>query len=146
MTESSSPIDCNGFGALTSLNLPQIKVLKLRISARWRRPESIPGRVVANVLRGALGLVFRKLVCPTEWFDNPCHPCPMYINCEYGRLFNPKPSVLGDQLRSQQDSPRPFVIEPTGLDEYHYQRSERIVFGLMLLVEPSLTPAFRDNT
>ncbi|MBW3541069.1 MAG: hypothetical protein KY476_12440, partial [Planctomycetes bacterium] len=96
----------------TAPALPDVKLLRLEIAVRWSRPYEIPAPVVSNVLRGALGITLRRLVCPPEWLDNPCAPCPLYEACAYGRVFMPTPPPDATQLRLQQDLPRPFVIEP----------------------------------
>lgn len=111
---------------------PAISAVRLAIEVRWVRPTVIPGPVIANVLRGALGLVFRKLVCPREWMDNSCPPCPLYASCAYGQVFVPTPPADGNRLRLQQDLPRPFVIEPPGLASGELHSPDRLTFGLML--------------
>lgn len=111
---------------------PNISALRLAIDVRWVRPTVIPGPVIANVLRGALGLVFRKLVCPREWMDHECPPCPLYASCAYGQVFVPTPPADGNRLRLQQDLPRPFVIEPPGLADDTLHAPDRLTFGLML--------------
>lgn len=115
------------------LSVPQLDLLSLEIIVRWRRPTIIPGPVVTNVLRGALGLIFRKLVCPTEWMDHPCHPCPMYLSCPYGQLFMPTPPPEASKLRLQQDLPKPYVIEPPGLQPDRPVTTERLPFALILI-------------
>jgi hypothetical protein len=113
-------------------HVPEVELVSLAIAVRWRRPTIIPGAVVANVLRGALGITFRKLVCPAEWLDHPCAPCPMYSTCAYGLLFNPTPPDDAAQLRLQQDLPRPFVIEPPGLHPDTPATPEQMTFALTL--------------
>jgi len=105
-------IDDNPPEADCSAALPNFRAVRLAIRTRWARPNRIPGHVIANVLRGALGLTLRKLVCPEGWLNNDCHSCPLYDECAYGRLFAPTPPADADRLRLQQDLPRPFVIEP----------------------------------
>ncbi|MBI1348162.1 CRISPR system precrRNA processing endoribonuclease RAMP protein Cas6 [bacterium] len=112
--------------------LPQIRAVRLVIRTRWRRPNLIPGPVVANVLRGALGITFRKLVCPEGWLDHACHPCPLYAECGYGQVFAPTPPDDATQLRLQQDLPRPFVIEPPGLHPDEPITDAGLTFRLML--------------
>lgn len=116
-----------------NLSVPHLEMLSLEIVVRWRRPTIIPGPVVSNVLRGALGLIFRKLVCPAEWMDHPCHPCPMYSSCAYGRLFMPTPTEEASKLRLQQDLPKPYVIEPPGLQPERTVTPEKLPFALTLI-------------
>ncbi len=114
------------------VSLPRMHIISLDVAVRWRRPCIIPGPVVANVLRGALGITFRRLVCPAEWMNRECHPCALYAGCAYGRVFMPTPPLDAPQLRLQQDLPRPFVIEPPGLDPKAPVSPEGLTFRLML--------------
>lgn len=117
---------------IPGLTLPAIRAVQLEICTRWRRPNVIPGPVIANVLRGALGMTLRKLVCPEGWHDNPCPPCPLYRECVYGQVFVPTPPEDASQLRLQQDLPRPFVIEPPGMHPDEQMTPEGLTFRLML--------------
>jgi hypothetical protein len=112
--------------------LPMIRAIRIAVRIRWRRPTVIPGPVIANVLRGALGITLRQLVCPREWMDHPCPPCPLYAECAYGQVFQPTPPDEATQLRKQQDLPRPFVIEPPGLDPEEPVTPEGLTFRVML--------------
>jgi hypothetical protein len=114
------------------LSLPSLRVTRLEIRTRWRRPTTIPGPIVANVLRGALGITLRKLVCPDEWIDNHCPDCPLYQSCAYGQVFMPTPPADAAQLRLQQDLPRPFVVEPPGLHPEDRLTPNGLTFRLML--------------
>ncbi len=112
--------------------LPNIRAVRLEVRTRWKRKTSIPGAVLANVLRGALGLTLRKLVCPQEWLDHNCPDCVLYRNCAYGQVFVPTPPPESVQLRLQQDLPRPFVIEPPGLHPDDHVTEDGLTFRLML--------------
>lgn len=112
--------------------LPNIQALRIEVRTRWKRPTSIPGPILANVLRGALGITLRKLVCPEEWMNHPCPECPLYRDCVYGQVFMPSPPADSPQLRLVQDLPRPFVIEPPGLHPDDRTTDEGLTFRLML--------------
>ncbi|HWL08004.1 MAG TPA: CRISPR system precrRNA processing endoribonuclease RAMP protein Cas6 [Planctomicrobium sp.] len=116
----------------SELLLPSIRAIRLEVRTRWKRPTSIPGPILANVLRGALGITFRKLVCPTEWMDHVCAECPLYRDCAYGQVFMPSPPADSKTLRLIQDLPRPFVIEPPGLHPDDRVTDEGLTFRLML--------------
>lgn len=122
----------NAMGEAAGQLWPAIRALRLVIQTRWKRPTTIPGPVLANVLRGALGVTLRKLVCPEEFFDHDCAPCPLYRDCAYGQVFMPTPPPDSRQLRLQQDLPRPFVIEPPGLHPEERVTSDGLTFRLML--------------
>lgn len=115
-----------------SADWPEIRALKLAISVRWQRPNVIPPQVLANILRGGLGITLRQLACPKEWQDNPCPPCPLYRDCPYGQVFSPSPPADAHQLRLQQDLPRPFVIDPLRQDQDQPTDPTGITFHLML--------------
>lgn len=117
---------------LTTTAVPDVELLKLQVTVRWARPHMIPGPVIANVLRGAVAITFRRLVCPEQFFEEECAPCPLYQGCAYGQLFAPGPSSDAQQLRSQQDLPRPFVLEPPGLHPEQPITPERLTFQLVL--------------
>jgi hypothetical protein len=91
---------------------PELDILSLEVTARWQRPTTIRESELANVLRGGFGLLFRRLVCPPEWFRHECAPCPLYAQCPYGQIFSPSPPADATCLRKQADLPRPFVIRP----------------------------------
>jgi hypothetical protein len=70
-------------------------------------PAGKPG----NVLRGAFGLLFRKLTCVPEC-ESARH-CPMQQECPYSRVFEPRPGGAPSGLA---DAPRPFVFRASHLD------------------------------
>lgn len=70
-----------------------------------------PGKA-ANVLRGALGTVFRRFACPPECTGAKL--CEMRESCPYARLFEPTPLQGGPS--GFADSPRPFVFRARHLD------------------------------
>jgi len=111
---------------------PRIQALRIVIRTRWMQPTLIPGAVLANVLRGALGLTLRKLVCPEEFFNHDCAPCPLYRDCAFGQVFMPTPPSDATQLRLQQDLPRPFVIEPPGLHPDDRATADGLTFRVVL--------------
>lgn len=118
---------------LHGTSFPHVELVSLSIAVRWQRPTLIPATIVANVLRGALGITFRRLVCPAEWMNHECRPCPLYADCAYGQVFMPSPPHDSPQLRLQQDLPRPFIIEPPGLDPNAPVTPERMTFRLTLV-------------
>jgi hypothetical protein len=100
-----------------SLNLPPFQILRLRISVRFRYPPDLPDQLIANILRGGLGLTMRHLVCPQQWMDRACPSCPLYANCVYGQIFQSTPPADSQRLSLQQDAPRPFVVVPPELED-----------------------------
>jgi len=73
-----------------------------------RFPAGKPG----NILRGALGSIFRKLVCTPECTD--AKTCERRTTCPYARIF--EPSASGSGPSGLSDWPRPFVFRAGHLD------------------------------
>lgn len=97
---------------------------------RFRALESLffpPGKA-GNIVRGALGTIFRRLVCLP---DCPgARECLSRSQCPYARLFEPaaiipSPSGLGDW-------PRPFVLRATHLDGQTVPPGESFYFDVHL--------------
>jgi hypothetical protein len=86
-----------------------------------------PGKA-GNIVRGALGTIFRSLVCP---LDCPgARECPLRGQCAYAQLFEPtaiipSPSGFGDW-------PRPFVLRAANLDGHTVSPAEFFHFDVHL--------------
>ena len=66
-----------------------------------------------NILRGAFGNIFRKLVCIPD-----CHEaktCEVRSTCPYARVFEPQ-AARGEGPSGLADWPRPFVFRASHLD------------------------------
>jgi hypothetical protein len=70
-----------------------------------------PGKA-ANILRGALGVIFRKLACVAHCTD--ARTCEIRASCPYVRVF--EPMAFGDGPSGLADWPRPFVFRASHLD------------------------------
>ena len=98
--------------------------LRFEFSAR----ESVffpPGKA-ANILRGALGVIFRRIAC-VPLCQEP-RTCEFRESCHYARVFEPVaqgagPSGLGDW-------PRPFVFRARHLDDRTVHPGESFCFDL----------------
>jgi hypothetical protein len=71
-----------------------------------------PRGKAANILRGALGVIFRKIACIPDCTD--VRNCGMSDRCPYARAFEPVAS--GEGPSGLADSPRPFVFRARHLD------------------------------
>lgn len=69
-----------------------------------------PGKA-ANILRGALGVIFRRIACAPECGD--ARTCGIRHSCPYSRVFDP-PADEGPS--GLANSPRPFVFRARHLD------------------------------
>ena len=70
-----------------------------------------PGKS-ANILRGAFGVILRKIACAPECPG--ARTCCQRATCPYARMFEPTASAAGPSGLS--DWPRPFVFRATHLD------------------------------
>lgn len=82
-----------------------------------------PGKA-SNILRGALGVVFRKIACVPECQD--AQTCSSRQSCPYARIFAPDSDGQGPS--GLADSPRPFVFRARHLDGKTIQRGESFFF------------------
>jgi CRISPR-associated endoribonuclease Cas6 len=70
-----------------------------------------PGKA-ANVLRGALGVIFRRIACVPQCRE--ARMCELRESCHYARFF--EPSATGAGPSGLADWPRPFVFSARHLD------------------------------
>lgn len=66
-----------------------------------------------NIVRGAFGSIFRKLVCAPECED--ARTCAERAACPYARVFEPR-AARGEGPSGLADWPRPFVFRAAHLD------------------------------
>lgn len=100
-----------------------------------------PGKS-SNILRGAFGLIFRRLAC-----DPRCQSaasCEDRGACPYARFFEPSATTGPSGLANW---PRPFVFRATHLDGQTFASGETFEFDLHLFdiaspARPYLTPVF----
>lgn len=90
----------------------QFHLYALRFHFTALEPFRFPAGKPANVLRGAFGQAFRKLVCRPECPG--VETCPYRLSCPYARLF--EPSRRGEGPSGLADWPRPFVFRAHHLD------------------------------
>jgi hypothetical protein len=93
-----------------------------------REPIHFPEGKSSNILRGAFGVVFRRIACLPHCAG--ADACPLRTTCPYARLFEPTavspgPSGLGDW-------PRPFVFRAIHLDGQTFAPSQPFHFDLHL--------------
>jgi hypothetical protein len=66
-----------------------------------------------NIVRGAFGGIFRKLVCIPSCHD--AKTCDIRADCPYARVFEPR-AARGEGPSGLADWPRPFVFRAAHLD------------------------------
>jgi hypothetical protein len=84
-----------------------------------------PGKA-ANILRGALGVIFRRIACVPHCAD--ARTCDLRDSCPYARVFEPVASGPGPS--GLADWPRPFVFRARHLDGRHVSPGESFWFDL----------------
>lgn len=72
-----------------------------------------PPYQAGNIVRGAFGSIFRKLVCIPPCSD--AKTCARRASCPYARVFEPR-AARGEGPSGLADWPRPFVFRATHLD------------------------------
>ena len=98
----------------------------LRFEFTARESLFFPPGKAANILRGALGTVFRKIACVPECDDS--RTCAIRHTCPYAKLFAPESD--GEGPSGMADSPRPFVFRARHLDGHTIQPGRQFWFDL----------------
>jgi hypothetical protein len=84
-----------------------------------------PGHA-ANILRGAFGVIFRRIACMPGCQD--ARACHVRQSCPYARVF--EPVAQGDGPSGLADWPRPFVFRARHLDGQTIQAGQPFHFYL----------------
>jgi hypothetical protein len=82
-----------------------------------------------NILRGAFGTIFRKLVCAPECQE--ARSCDVRTTCPYARVFEPR-AARGEGPSGLADWPRPFVFRAAHLDGRTIRNNEHFHFDVHL--------------
>ena len=103
-----------------------------RFLFRFRADEDgLLPRYKGSMLRGGFGYAFRGAVCHRQKAD--CGECSEKNSCPYSYIFE-TPSDRSDGVFSgYSDAPRPFVVEPMGLDRRRFAKGDGLDFGLLLI-------------
>ncbi len=104
------------------------KLYPLRFSFVAKDAIHFPPGKPANLLRGAFGLIFRRLACVPQCPG--AARCDLRAVCAYARLFEPAAGVEGPS--GLADWPRPFVFRATHLDGRTVRPGESFSFDLNL--------------
>jgi hypothetical protein len=98
----------------------------LRFQFAARESLHFPYGKAGNILRGALGIIFRRMACDPE-----CHEartCDRRHSCPYARVFEPVRQAPGPSGFSNW--PRPFVFRARHLDGQTVQPGQNFYFDL----------------
>ena len=106
----------------------EFRFFPLRFAFVAQEPINFPAGRSSNILRGAFGVLFRRLVCRPECIGPRF--CPAAADCPYARLF--EPSALGPGPSGLKNRPRPFVFRASHLDGCTLRPGESFHFDLNL--------------
>jgi hypothetical protein len=98
----------------------------LRFEFLADEPIYFPPGKASNILRGALGVIFRGIACVPHCTD--AETCSLRDSCPYARVF--EPVAQGDGPSGLADWPRPFVFRARHLDGIAIQAGQSFWFGL----------------
>ncbi len=122
-------------GGYNGTMLAPLKVLV----TRWRlRFHGDGGSVDPVILRGALLLQYRRMVCPKPRWNDPCDPCPHLAECSYGQLFAARPAHMKVLTRNAA-VPRPYVFRPDPRVDSTFQL---VLVGSAAALLPRITRIF----
>jgi hypothetical protein len=100
----------------------------LRFEFTAREALNFPQGKAANILRGALGVIFRSIAC-APGCEN-ARTCEIRTSCPYARVFEPIAGGAGPS--GLADSPRPFVFRARHLDGHSIEPGQSFYFDLNL--------------
>ncbi len=98
----------------------------LRFEFVARESLCFPPGKAGNILRGALGVIFKRIACAAECRDTGI--CTTRESCPYARVF--EPVAQGDGPSGLSDWPRPFVFRARHLDGRTLQPGQTFHFDL----------------
>jgi hypothetical protein len=118
------------------------RLAPLRFSFIARESIHFAEGTSSNILRGAFGTIFRRLVCLPECPG--ASSCPNRANCPYARFF--EPAAISSGPSGLADWPRPFVFRATHLDGKTFAPGEHFHFDLNLFDIRSSIVAYLSRT
>jgi hypothetical protein len=115
----------------------------LRFEFTARESLFFPPGKAANILRGALGVIFKRIACVPECAD--ARTCQIRHSCPYAGVFAPVADALsgGPGPSGLLDSPRPFVFRARHLDGLTIQPGQPFHFDLnVFALDPTVLAYF----
>ncbi|MBV9765671.1 MAG: CRISPR system precrRNA processing endoribonuclease RAMP protein Cas6 [Acidobacteriaceae bacterium] len=104
------------------------RLYPLRFSFVAREAIYFPPGKSSNILRGAFGVIFRRIACVPQCTG--ARECEWRASCPYARMFEPTATEAGPS--GLADWPRPFVFRATHLDGRSVASGESFQFDLNL--------------
>ena len=100
---------------------------RLRFRFRAAGELYFPPYKSGNIVRGAFGSIFRKLVCTPSCRE--AKTCEMHSTCPYALVFEPQ-AAGGEGPSGLADWPRPFVFRAAHLDGSTVREGEAFHFDI----------------
>jgi len=117
----------------------RFRFFPLRFHFVARESVFFPPAKAANTLRGALGVIFKRLACRPECQDS--RTCEIRQSCPYAQVFEPA-SRIGVPS-GLTNWPRPFVFRARHLDGKRFSAGEAFFFDLhVFTLDPKLLSYF----
>ncbi len=100
---------------------------RLRFRFRAAGELHFPAHKSGNIVRGAFGSIFRKLVCMPSCRE--AKTCEVHSTCPYALVFEPQ-AARGEGPSGLADWPRPFVFRAAHLDGSTVRTGEAFHFDI----------------
>ncbi len=112
--------------------LVRFEFYPLRFEVLARESLFFPPGKAANILRGALGVIFRRIACVPQCRE--AKTCEIRDSCPYAKIFEPtmaqRAAGEGPAPSGLSDWPRPFVFRARHLDGRIVAAGETFCFDL----------------
>lgn len=127
--ESSVANSAGTFSDQIDEALAQLKLSQLRFTLCMKEPLDMLPRYYGSMLRGGLGIRFKRLVCVQPQIDT-CSACSLLHQCAFPAVFEtPLPPDIPDAPHLQEVSP--FMLAPV-TEAKRLDAGERLSFDLTL--------------
>lgn len=110
---------------------PDFTLQHFRFHLEPREPARLPAYNKGNVIRGAFGSTFKRIVCHAACQD--AETCELREVCPYVAVFHPFVPHDSPRLSRNRDLPRPFVIKPPLETREVYSPGEALSFDLVVV-------------
>jgi len=110
--------------------LDKLHIAKYRFNLQAVERLELPPYKGAT-LRGAFGNVFKRLACSQP--GQACTDCMLRTSCAYAYVFETPLPPDAEVLRTYQNIPHPFILEPPLDQRTTYEPGEGLTFNLILV-------------
>jgi hypothetical protein len=110
--------------------LDKLRIAKYRFTLQAVERLELPP-YKGTTLRGAFGNVFKRLACSQS--GQVCADCLLQTTCAHAYVFETPLPADAEVLRTYQDVPHPFVLEPPLDQRTTYEPGDSLTFNLILI-------------